>query len=521
MASLTSVARGVALAPTSRLGARPRVSRAASLPPARASPFHAASIGCRLPASRRSVGGRSRVAVRAAADGDAKPASASSASSPESASSPPPPPAKKKRAFIPALDSTRFFLIAYIAVGHFIACCTKDQLALRLLSQVNVVVGAFFVLSGYVVAYTCTELGKYEASPRIKPAPAFILSRVMGYYPLYLLAQIAFAWVFAYADVLYNGPVATAWHALITFTLTQAWFPMHAELWNAPTWFLSALTFATAALPFALPSVASWRKRGLKTAMVALTAVSLIAKIAYSYDTNGWAFMEGVMGPKTHPNWMFFNATRFSPFFALVEILIGCVACRMVMVKECDPRDDPDSSRPGYDASGLLLGGEPGTLAASPAVPFLGMVAVIVARAVGALPLNDMLARGALFIPLFTAFVMRVHQQTVYWDLPKLERGESGHRSFSLALGAKWLTYLGAISFPIYILHGPVGQIFYKRAVASKLFNGVVMTKYPEFFPVYLLIVLVAAVATHELFMKNKDAQGWFQEKGRELAAKF
>ena len=132
-----------------------------------------------------------------------------------------------------------------------------------------------------------------------------------------------------------------------------------------------------------------------------------------------------------------------------------------------------------------------------------------------------MLARGALFIPLFTAFVMRVHQQTVYWDLPKLERGESGHRSFSLALGAKWLTYLGAISFPIYILHGPVGQIFYKRAVASKLFNGVVMTKYPEFFSVYLLIVLVAAVATHELFMKNKDAQGWFQEKGRELAAKF
>ena len=107
---------------------------------------------------------------------------------------------------------------------------------------------------------------------------------------------------------------------------------------------------------------------------------------------------------------------------------------------------------------------------------------------------------------------MRVHQQTVYWDLPKLERGESGHRSFSLALGAKWLTYLGAISFPIYILHGPMGQIFYKRAVASKLFNGVVMTKYPEFFPVYLLIVLVAAVATHELFMKNKDAQGWFQE---------
>jgi hypothetical protein len=40
-----------------------------------------------------------------------------------------------------------------------------------------------------------------------------------------------------------------------------------------------------------LPSVASWRKKGLKTAMLLLTAVSLVAKIAYSYDTNGWFFM--------------------------------------------------------------------------------------------------------------------------------------------------------------------------------------------------------------------------------------
>ena len=64
-------------------------------------------------------------------------------------------------------------------------------------------------------------------------------------------------------------------------------------MWNAPTWFLSALTFATVCLPFALPAIARWRKKGLKTAMLVLTAVSVIAKVAYSYDTNGWFFMEG------------------------------------------------------------------------------------------------------------------------------------------------------------------------------------------------------------------------------------
>jgi len=122
-------------------------------------------------------------ALVAAAAAVATPA-ASSTTSPTDAAFPmtgaaqavaPPPKKKGSRPFIPALDSTRFFLISYIAVGHFIACCTKNKLALAMLSQVNVVVGAFFVLSGYVVAYTCTELGKYEASPRIAPANQFIM----------------------------------------------------------------------------------------------------------------------------------------------------------------------------------------------------------------------------------------------------------------------------------------------------------------------------------------------------------
>ena len=169
----------------------------------------------------------------------------------------------------------------------------------------------------------------------------------------------------------------------------------------------------------------------------------------------------------------------------------------------------------------MLLGGAPGTRAASPAVPLVGMLLVITARAFGWLAVNDALTRTLLFVPLFTSFVMRVHQQTVYADLPAAEAGTEGYNSFSKLLGAKPLVYLGAISFPIYILHGPIGQIFYKRAVAAKLWNGVVFTEYPEFFPAYLLLVLLAAVATHEGFMKNKKIQTWFQEKGQEIAKNF
>ena len=48
----------------------------------------------------------------------------------------------------------------------------------------------------------------------------------MGYYPLYLLAQLVFLPVFLLADVTYNGPVAAAFHGLLTTTLSQAWFPV-------------------------------------------------------------------------------------------------------------------------------------------------------------------------------------------------------------------------------------------------------------------------------------------------------
>eukprot|EP00958_Prasinococcus_capsulatus_P022561 scaffold3183_cov381-Prasinococcus_capsulatus_cf.AAC.12 len=136
-------------------------------------------------------------------------------------------PRKVKKPRLPALDSIRFFLIAYISIGHFIALATKDIFVLKLATQVNVVVGAFFVLSGYVAGYTATELGKYEASPRIKPEIGYIISRIAGYLPLYLLAQVVFAPVFLYADVFYNGVPTALFHGLITTTLSQVGGLMH------------------------------------------------------------------------------------------------------------------------------------------------------------------------------------------------------------------------------------------------------------------------------------------------------
>ena len=336
-------------------------------------------------------------------------------------------PKAPSKARLPSLDSLRFFLIAYIAVGHFVAFATKSGFALKLLTQVNVWVGAFFVLSGYVAGYTATEQGKFEASARVAPAGAYTLARVMGFYPLYALVQLLFGAMFAFADNFYNGPVATAAHFLMSATLSQAWFPAHAEVWNAPTWFLSALTFAMVVLPYALPAIARMRAAGLKKLLAALTGFSLLAKLAYSYDLGVWTLMEGVA--RSHPNLLLWNVTRFHPFYALLEVLMGVAAVRLVMTEDLNDDGTKKATPPAPAGSALL--------------PALGLVGITVARAAGWLTLNDPLTRGALFIPLFLVLLTRLHRNTL-----------AGAKGLTALLAHPLLTYLGAISFPIFIVHG-------------------------------------------------------------------
>lgn len=419
--------------------------------------------------------GRATFAANTAA-GDA-----AGAPAPEPTPQPAPVPAKKaaSKPRLPGLDSLRFFLIAYIAVGHFVAFASKDPFILKLFTQVNVWVGPFFVLSGYVAGYTATELGKYAASPRVKPEAAYTVARVAGYYPLFILVQILFGAMFAFADNAYNGPIATLAHGLMSATLTQAWFPAHAEIWNAPTWFLSALTFAMVVLPHVLPAIAGMRRKGLSLLLGVLTLTSLAAKVAYSYDLNCWGIMEGMCSARSHPNLLFWNIIRFNPFYCMLEVLMGVAACRLVMVETVDDEGKPLATPPAPAGSALL-----------PALALLGITA---ARAAGWLTLNDPLTRALLFVPLFTLLVVRIHRNTL-----------QGAKGFTAMLGHPLLTYLGTISFPIFVLHGALGQLFYKKIIATKVWGGVMPL---SFFPAYCAIVLLSAAAVQKFFLENKKVQ--------------
>eukprot|EP00667_Euglena_gracilis_P006688 EG_transcript_6748 len=383
---------------------------------------------------------------------------------------------KVSRPRLHALDSIRAVLILYIVAGHFIPCVAVPVVVVKLLTQVNVVVGAFFLLSGYMAGYTGSAVGSPEVDPRLGPTISYVVDKVMTYYPLHVVVLLLFAPMFVYVDLHYNGARQALVHALLSLTLTQAWFPLHAEVWNAPTWFLSALSFATVAMPATITALVKLNKRQLIQATVILSWILLLPRLGYSYDLNAWFVMEGMLTAKTHANVALWNTIRFNPLYALLEMLLGVAACRMVML------DTAEEQRQAAEGTGIWH-----YLRTSPLPPLIGMGAVLGLRAVGVLALNDPLTRSLLFLPLVTQFLMTVHRQTLRESSAPSAAAPS---SVSRVLSWKPLVYLGSISFPIFIIHGPLGQLMYKKVIVAH-FPWALFTPEPWFFGLFLLLSVV------------------------------
>ena len=79
---------------------------------------------------------------------------------------------------------------------------------------------------------------------------------------------------------------------------------------------------------------------------------------------------------------------------------------------------------------------------------------------------------------------------------------------------------LGNISFPIFVVHGPIGQLFYKKVIATKLFGGPLDKQIgPNFFYVYLASCVAAAKVLEMTFLKSKKVDERSKEAGEELSS--
>jgi len=372
----------------------------------------------------------------------------------------------KRSARIDAFDTVRFLLVLYIVCGHFVAFSVASPFAFRAMTQVNVAVGAFFALSGYVAAHTG---GSQDVD-----AVDFIQSRIFGYVVPHLVVLALFSPMFIYVDFTYNGATVTAWHAILSITMASAWFPLRAEVWNAPTWFLGALTLSTVLTPSMLRVVGRQNATQLRRSAAWLTVLSLLPKLVYCHVAGGWHFLEGAI--PNHPNLMLFNIVRFNPVCSVPEVMLGMVACHLVKLDE-----GTDCKVRVFDSTVVLA----------------LMVGVFVARAQGILALSDMLVRTCLFLPLFLWFLMAVHRASIASRvLDPVVR----------VLTFRPLVSLGQLAFPIFVVHGPIGQLFYKRLVARTLFGGTMdFVCGTWFFWLYMSIVMCSACVLNVWVVKNES----------------
>ncbi|CAK9113970.1 unnamed protein product [Durusdinium trenchii] len=380
-------------------------------------------------------------------------------------------PVKASKPRIDCIDGCRFALVFPIVVAHFARFSTSNLTALKLLTQENVLVGGFFVISGYVSAYTTTKLGALGVEEKKVANPElFFWQRVMAYYPLHFVSSALFAPMFIWVERNFNATwKMIAFRAFLNFSMLQAWFPKEAEIWNQPTWFLSALTFSNLTMPtFVLPQVAQLTKNGLQKLFFALTGISLLQKVSYSETARFHSHHEHpVDGKVMHP--LIWNLTRFHPFWALMEMTMGIVAARHVMLDTEEEKKKPQSN---------------------PLWLFLAAYASLGLR-LTTFDFNDAIVRGVLFVPIFTKFLTAMHRDALSAQPSAITR----------FFGCKTMATLGSIAFPMFIVHGPVGQIFYKKAIAKKIW-GKPMPH--AFFPFYLAIVLGISHLVNEHFVKNK-----------------
>ncbi len=333
---------------------------------------------------------------------------------------------KQQKAPIEALTSLRFFLILYIVNGHFVQVATRDESFLVLFKQHNMIVGAFFILSGYLLTYAYSFFNSEEIRP-MKPGE-FFLKRLVRLYPPYLFVLILFAPMFIYIEIYYKHGAMLPWHALSVLSLTQAWIPSWGTLWNSPTWFLSAIVFCSAIFPWILQAICRLSRKRLFWGLGTILFLAISLRVVYALQSSFWQ-LEGIKAV----NLGAFNLFRFNPLINSIEFLSGIFAARIFMTAPA---------------------GEKKTHSWTPTLLCLSLVSVILLRFV--FPVNDLIVRSVAFSPLFLCFIYALHK----------------HRESHLFSFLSWkpFQYMGEISFSIYILHGAIGQLFYKKLISSQLF---------------------------------------------------
>lgn len=321
-----------------------------------------------------------------------------------------PPSAAPRRAAIEPLTGLRFIAAAMIVAFHY-----APRPPGLLVRNGFLGVGLFFILSGFVLAYSyIDDEGAVRGTTR-----DFWLARVARIYPVYLiglaLALPAFIARVA-ADPVAHSPAAPTSSILAavvsTLLLSQAWIPVIATEWNYPAWSLSCEAFFYLAFPFLAPVLARAAARWPARVLALCWLVALVPPASYAL-----ARPDGI-AHATFASWgVWLSVLKYDPAVRFAEFAFG-IALGVVFVRH----------RAAWAArahlASIMLGA--------------GLVAVIVGVVVAPYPL----LHNGLLAPAFGAIVVAL----------ALDRAHG----IAALMASVTFRRLGEASYAMYIVHAPV-----------------------------------------------------------------
>jgi peptidoglycan/LPS O-acetylase OafA/YrhL len=327
--------------------------------------------------------------------------------------------ARSARPPLPALTGLRFVAALLVAFFHFQFLIpglgASHSPAANIVHSGYIGVSLFFVLSGFILAYTYLDVVKGMKGT----VNEFWQARFARVYPVYLTALIFSAPLFI--DVAFFHQVGvthlrdTIKAAVLTPLLLQGWTPKKAWMWDGPAWSLSAEAFFYLLFPLIGVAIARLSRAKVFTAGAIAFALALVGPVLYAFTSRGGIAR---VTPTTYGPWIAF--LKFSPLVHLPEFIVG-VATGVMFLQRRD--SGAGGQREGWIAF-LASAGIFALLAVSDRIPYL-------------------LLNGGLLAPLFALLIYSL---------------ASGQGIIAATLSTRAAQLLGGASYALYLIHLPLSN---------------------------------------------------------------
>ena len=361
-----------------------------------------------------------------------------------------------KKPKLQALTGLRFFAAVHVVAFHYLAASSGIPALLYHITRYGYVgVSLFFVLSGFVLAYSYPDL------PTTASKKQFWLARFARIYPLYAVALVLSSVIFlSYlpsisALSLTKAGVKVALEA----SLLHAWTPWTTCGINCPGWSLSAEAFFYLVFPFVINKLYKLDARQAALGMGALWLISMVTPVAYLLIKPGFAGSARLSG-------LLLNLVIYTPLFHLPQFLIGVLAGSLFTKKQ---------ARQGLP------------IPARTSLVLITMIVVALLFAYAVLNLDYTLVNNGLFAPIFAALLYLL---------------ADGRTLASRFLSAPLLVLLGEASYAIYILQYPLMNWF--SYIRNQIWQSGPIQSGTLFLVCTALLILISVVSYYALEIPAK-----------------